>query len=211
MTRSGDAGVTGLADGSRVAKDDARIEGIGAIDEVGAAIGWLEVAVNDMTAQAPSGVTHHPGPDSQVAAGSVVEWSQWLTRTQHDLFDIGGELAMPGHILLDDQATDRLEGWTAALNGNLPPLAEFILAGGSEAAARAHIVRTTCRRAERALVTLAARYERLQAEVGMRPEILRYVNRLSDFLFVLARALNAASGKPDRLWVRDQASRAASR
>lgn len=169
VTRTGDAGTTGLGDGSRTEKDSARIEAIGAIDELNSAIGLLLA----------EGV-----PDKAAAA---------LTEVQHDLFDLGGELSIPGHAGLDDRQVARLETLVADFNYSLPPLREFVLPGGCRAAAAAHVCRTVCRRAERRLVSLA------RGET-VRPLALQYLNRLSDLLFVLARALNREAGSSDVLW-----------
>jgi cob(I)alamin adenosyltransferase len=168
-TRTGDDGTTGLADGSRAAKDSARIVAIGEIDEANSALGVL-------LAEAL--------PESVRAA---------LEGVQHDLFDLGGELSVPGHPIIADSHVARLERELDALNEALPPLENFILPGGSRAAAAAHLARAVCRRAERALVTLAR-------QENVSPPLLRYVNRLSDLLFVAARAINRESGEGDVLW-----------
>jgi cob(I)alamin adenosyltransferase len=173
VTRTGDAGTTGLADGSRVAKDSARIHAIGEIDELNSALGVLLC---------------EPLPDAIAAC---------LTDTQHDLFDLGGELAIPGHTALTDAHIARLEETVERFNADLGPLKEFVLPGGTRAAALAHVARTVCRRAERALVRMAA------SEPVSGPA-RRYLNRLSDLLFVLARALNRAAGRTDVLWRRDR-------
>ncbi len=169
VTRTGDAGTTGLGDGSRVGKDSARIEAIGAVDELNSAIGVL------------------------LAEDVPHEVRTCLTDVQHDLFDLGGELSIPGYAAVADEHVVRLEGAVERFNGDLPPLKEFILPGGTRAAGLAHVARTVCRRAERALVRLAA------AEAVSDPS-RRYVNRLSDLLFVLARTLNRSAGVPDVLW-----------
>jgi cob(I)alamin adenosyltransferase len=169
VTRTGDAGTTGLADGSRVAKDSARIDAIGAIDELNSTLGVL--------------LTEPLPPD--VAAE--------LIDVQHDLFDLGGELSIPGHKAMTDAQVIRLETQVERHNARLAPLKEFVLPGGTRAAAFAHISRTVCRRAERALVHLAA-------TEPVSDAARKYLNRLSDLLFVLARALNNAAGRPDVLW-----------
>ena len=179
-TRTGDDGTTGLVDGSRVAKNAARMEAIGAIDEANSAIG-LAVA--------------------GIAAGASAEHVSALTRIQNDLFDLGADLATPGEDFTPSPMTLRivpsqaewLEAQIDALNGGLEPLRSFILPGGSEAAARVHVARASARKAERAMVALAA-------GDPVNPAALAYVNRLSDYLFVLARAINAA-GSGDVLWV----------
>ncbi|MBM3356894.1 MAG: cob(I)yrinic acid a,c-diamide adenosyltransferase [Betaproteobacteria bacterium] len=168
-TRTGDAGTTGLADGERVAKDAARIEAIGAVDELNSVVGVLaaEALPEDMQA--------------------------CLTGVQHDLFDLGGELSIPGHAIMTESHVTRLERLLDGFNAGLPPLKEFVLPGGSRAASLAHVARAVCRRAERRVVTLA------RAEQAP-PFAMRYLNRLSDLLFVLARALNRRAGRGDVLW-----------
>jgi len=173
VTRTGDAGTTGLGDGSRVAKDAPRIEAIGAVDELNSALGVL------LAETLPESVR------------------SCLLEVQHDLFDIGGELSIPGYHAVRDAHAMRLEEAVDRFNADLPPLKEFILPGGSRSASLAHIARTACRRAERALVHLG-----VTAEVS--EPLRRYVNRLSDLLFVLARVLNRASGGTDVLWRRDR-------
>lgn len=176
-TRTGDDGTTGLVDGSRLAKHAARMEAIGAVDEANSAIGLAVVAL----AQGP-----HAAP---------------LTRIQNDMFDLGADLATPGDDFTPSEMVLRivasqaswLEGQIDALNEGVPPLTSFILPGGSDAAARVHVARASVRRAERAMNALAA-------DDAVNPAALAYVNRLSDYLFVLARALNAA-GAGDVLWV----------
>jgi cob(I)alamin adenosyltransferase len=173
VTRTGDAGTTGLGDGSRVAKDSPRIAAIGDLDELNSTLGLL------LTEPLPA----------KVAA--------CLTSVQHDLFDLGGELAVPGYTAVAEAHVARLEDAVEAFNANLGPLKEFILPGGTRAAATAHLARTVCRRAERALVRLAA-------TDPVSDPARRYLNRLSDLLFVLARTLNRAAGRPDVLWQRDR-------
>jgi cob(I)alamin adenosyltransferase len=169
VTRTGDAGTTGLGDGSRVAKDSARIEAIGSVDELNSTIGVL-------LAEAL------PEP---VAA--------CLVAVQHDLFDLGGELSIPGYTAVTDAHVARIEADVERFNADLAPLKEFILPGGTRAAAQAHVARTVCRRAERSLVAAAA-------TEAITPTARVYLNRLSDLLFVLARALNRAQGRADVLW-----------
>ena len=168
-TRTGDAGTTGLADGSRVAKDSARIEAIGAVDELNSALGVLLAETLPETMRA------------------------CLENAQNDLFDLGGELSVPGHAIMSKAHVERLERELDRFNAELPPLKDFILPGGSRAAALAHVARTVCRRAERRLVALARKQK-------IAPAMPAYLNRLSDLLFVLARAVNRASGQPDVLW-----------
>ncbi len=172
-TRTGDDGSTGLGDGSRVAKDDARVEAYGTVDELNAGLGLLR-------AELPAAHA------AQALLGDI----------QHDLFDLGGELCIPGHALLRAAQVEKLEQEIDRLNDGLPPLKEFILPGGSRAAATAHLARTVCRRAERRVHTLARR----EGNVGALP--LRYLNRLSDYLFVLARTLAREDGGQEVLWSR---------
>jgi cob(I)alamin adenosyltransferase len=172
ITRTGDEGTTGLGDGSRVSKDSARIEAIGTVDELNSAIGLLR-AVPDLAAPV----------------------SKLLLRIQHDLFDLGGELAVPGYSVLTDAHVTALEDAVEDFNAQLPPLKEFILPGGSEAAARCHMARTIARRAERRCWTLAHAQE-------TRGVALIYLNRLSDLLFVLARSLARDEGGKEVLWDR---------
>ena len=169
-TRTGDKGTTGLGDGSRVDKDSLRVETFGTVDELNSYIGLILATELDETIRA------------------------CLTRTQHELFDLGGELCMPGYTLVPPSCVDQLETDLDHFNDNLPPLKDFILPGGSEAAARCHLARTVCRRAERLMVSLA-KVEDLN-EVS-----LRYLNRLSDLLFVLARVLARANGGKEVIWI----------
>jgi len=174
VTRSGDAGLTGLSDGSRVPKDAARIAALGDIDECGSAIGLL---VCELETAPPT------------SSGLAAE----LVRVQHDLFDLGGELSLPGHAVITEAQVARLDAWVERDNAALPPLRNFVLAGGTRAAACAHLARTVARRAERAIVHLG------QAEAVAEP-VRQYINRLSDWLFVVARRLNAEAGRADVLW-----------
>jgi cob(I)alamin adenosyltransferase len=168
-TRTGDAGTTGLADGSRVAKDAPRIEAIGAVDELNSVIGVL------------------------LAEELPAEVRACLNGAQHDLFDLGGELCVPGHTIMSEAHSKRLEEALDAFNARLPALKDFILPGGSRAASLAHVARTVCRRAERTLVGLS------KAD-PLAPPMLQYLNRLSDLLFVLARVLNRHAGGGDVYW-----------
>ena len=174
VTRTGDAGTTGLGDGSRVAKDSPRIAAIGTVDELNSAVGVL------LAETVPEPVR------------------SLLTDVQHDLFDLGGELSIPGHVAVTNAHIERIEAAVERYNADLPMLKEFILPGGTRAAALAHMARTVCRRAERSVVALAA-----QDTVSMPSRI--YLNRLSDLLFVLARVLNRSAGAPDVLWQKDRA------
>jgi cob(I)alamin adenosyltransferase len=168
-TRTGDDGTTGLADGSRLGKDAVRVEAIGDVDELNSVLGLL---LTEMISDALRAM---------------------LSSIQHDLFDIGGELSLPGHTLIEDVHVARLERELEALNATLAPLRDFILPGGTRAAAAAHVARTVCRRAERKLVALS------RAE-PVSPLLLHYLNRLSDLLFVCARAINREAGGTDVLW-----------
>jgi cob(I)alamin adenosyltransferase len=174
VTRGGDAGETSLGDGARLRKDSARIAAIGAVDEANAAIGVLRLATRDT-------------PDVDVM----------LARIQNDLFDVGADLSVPGEggdrLRLTDTPVARLEAEVVAMNAALPKLTSFVLPGGSVAATHAHVARTIVRRAERDVVRLAA-------EEAVTPALLRYLNRLSDHLFVLARVLNG-NGADDVVWV----------
>ncbi|AKH21454.1 cob(I)yrinic acid a,c-diamide adenosyltransferase [Sedimenticola thiotaurini] len=173
-TRTGDKGTTGLGDGRRVDKDSARIEAIGTIDELNCLIGIL--------------ITHSP----------PAEIEQLLTAIQHRLFDLGGELAMPGHNLMSDQSVTDLEQELDKLNENLPPLQEFILPAGNRLAASCHHARAVCRRAERRLTQLARDENEAVNQTG-----LKYLNRLSDLLFVIARVLARQDGGNEVYWRKD--------
>ncbi len=169
-TCTGDAGETGLGDGTRVAKDSARVEAYGCVDETNSAIGVVlaNTIHNELIIRC-------------------------LTDVQHDLFDLGGELCIPGHIILDASYVERLENTLDTLNDTLPPLKEFILPGGNMAAAACHLARTICRRAER-------RVQSLSNVETVNPEGMRYLNRLSDLLFVMARVLARTAGGDEVLW-----------
>ena len=168
-TKTGDDGTTGLGDGKRVAKDSARVAAYGTVDELNSAIGVV------LAQEIPAPVR------------------ETLTQAQHDLFDLGGELCIPGMAMVDDADVERLETTLDGFNADLPALKDFILPGGGMAAACCHVARTVCRRAEREVVTLSR-------QESVRPEAIRYLNRLSDLLFVLARVLARASGHGEVLW-----------
>jgi len=176
-TRTGDDGTTGLGDGSRVPKDSARVEAYGTVDELNSVLGVL-LAVPGL----PDGVT------------------AVLTEVQHELFDLGAELCIPGHIVITAAHVERLEKALDGFNDPLPPLKEFILPGGGPAAAACHLGRTVSRRAERRTWALA------RAET-VNPEVLRYLNRLSDLLFVLARVLARHERGSEVLWRHDRGKR----
>jgi len=173
-TRTGDDGTTGLGDGSRVAKDSARVGAYGTVDELNSTLGVVLAQV-DLEKNVPESLR------------------ETLTQVQHDLFDLGGELCIPGMVMIHEADVTRLETTLDAFNADLPALKDFILPGGGMAAAACHVSRTVCRRAEREVVALS------RSEV-VRPEAIRYLNRLSDLLFVLARVLARASGHGEVLW-----------
>ena len=168
-TKTGDAGTTGLGDGTRVAKDSLRVVAMGDVDELNSVIGLLL---------------------TEPVSGKI---RACLTRVQHDLFDMGGEICMPGFAMIKAERVTALETQLDEWNDTLTPLKEFILPGGSRAASYCHLARTVCRRAERQLTTLNS-HEKI-TEIS-----LQYINRLSDLLFVLCRILNKEVGVPDVLW-----------
>jgi cob(I)alamin adenosyltransferase len=171
-TRTGDDGTTGLANGERVDKADSRVGAFGDVDETNSAIGLL-----------------------LAEPGLPVEIGTSLTRIQHELFDIGAELSLPGYRQIGGEHVERLERDLDSLNDALPPLKEFVLPGGTRPAAICHLARTICRRAERS----AWAASKLTA---LNPELLRYLNRLSDLLFVMARCLARQNGGEETLWRR---------
>jgi len=169
-TRTGDAGLTRLATGEQVPKTSARIAASGDLDETNSAIGVV-LSANDV-----------PEPVRQI-----------LTRIQHELFELGAELAQPGKVRATDEQVRQLEESLDSLNADLPPLREFVLPGGTRAAAACHLARAICRRAERGIWRLAE-------EAELNPALLRYVNRLSDLLFVVARVLARQETAEEPLW-----------
>lgn len=169
-TRTGDDGSTGLGDGSRVAKDAPRVAAYGTVDELNSTLGMV-----------------------LACEGLPGDVREALTQVQHDLFDLGGELCIPGMAMIQDGDIGRLEEVLDGFNDPLPPLKDFILPGGGMAASCCHLARTVCRRAEREVVALA------RGE-PVRPQAARYLNRLSDLLFVLCRVLARASGHGEVLW-----------
>lgn len=173
-TRTGDDGTTGLGDGSRVDKDSLRVEAYGTVDEANSTIGV--VLANDSL---PTRIR------------------ECLTEIQHDLFELGGELCIPGHRAIETHFIERLEKNLDQVNADLPSLKEFILPGGSQAAAACHVARATVRRAERRVASL-------RKVETVRGEALQYLNRLSDLLFVIARALARAESGQEVLWNRDR-------
>jgi cob(I)alamin adenosyltransferase len=180
-TRTGDDGTTGLGDGTRVGKDDLRVQAMGDVDELNSQLGVLLA---------------EPLPDDVRAL---------LVRIQHELFNLGGELSIPGFELIGDEAVARLDDALAHYNATLPRLKEFILPAGTRSAAIAHVCRTVARRAERAVVALAR-------SAAVRGQLVQYLNRLSDLLFVLARVLNRANldglGGDDVYWNSERLKRA---
>jgi len=176
-TKTGDDGTTGLGDGSRTPKDSARVEAYGTVDELNSTIGVL---------LACDGV-----PD---------DVRELLERIQHALFDLGGELCVPGMAMIHEADVTALEQTLDHYNADLPRLKEFILPGGGMAAAQCHVARTVCRRAERRVVTLAR-------SESVRAEVVHYLNRLSDLLFVLCRVLARASGHGEVLWQHEKRPR----
>lgn len=173
-TRTGDDGTTGLGDGTRVDKDNPRVEAYGTVDEANSAIGMILA------------VEHVATPIRRC-----------LTEVQHDLFELGGELCIPGHVAITQEFIDRLENELDAFNSDLPPLKDFILPGGGAAASACHLARTIVRRAER-------RCSRLKKQEHVRDEVIRYLNRLSDLLFVIARCLARAESGKEVLWDRQR-------
>lgn len=176
-TRTGDDGTTGLGDGSRIAKDAPRLAALGDVDELNSVLGVL--------------LTEPLSP----------EISMDLMAIQNDLFDMGAELCIPGHSAVTEDQIARLDARLAHYNATLAPLREFILPGGTRGAAQAHVARTVCRRAERAVVALA----RVET---VNPPVRQYLNRLSDLLFVLARFINRVEGTGDVFWASPNARKA---
>ncbi len=174
-TKTGDKGETGLGDGSRISKTSARIQVIGEVDEVNSWVGILAAELD-----------------------SKDEHQVILNQIQHDLFDLGGEVCVPGYQALAPSMLEGLENALVEINENLPALKDFILPGGSKAASYCHMARTVCRRAERSIVTLAN--EEADNSEAVSPLAMQYLNRLSDFFFVLARDLARKDGGQEVLW-----------
>ncbi|MDP3841894.1 MAG: cob(I)yrinic acid a,c-diamide adenosyltransferase [Oxalobacteraceae bacterium] len=172
-TRTGDGGTTGLGDGSRTDKDSQRIHAMGEVDELNSQLGVLLC---------------EPLPDAL---------REELLTIQHDLFDLGGELCIPGYTMITAEQVARLDQLLEKYNAGLAPLRDFILPGGSRAAALAHVCRTVCRRAERAIVSLGK-----TEQINDAPR--QYTNRLSDLLFVLSRVLNRFAGGSDVIWEKER-------
>jgi cob(I)alamin adenosyltransferase len=169
-TRTGDDGTTGLGTGDRVPKDSLRVEAYGTVDELNSIIGLILAA-----------------PELDDTIGTC------LTRVQHQLFDLGGELCMPGHTAITADAVTGLETALDGFNADLPPLKDFVLPGGTPEAATCHVARTVCRRAERRVLGLSR-------DEAVNDQALIYLNRLSDLLFVLSRAFNRRAGHAEPLW-----------
>ncbi|MDH3673020.1 MAG: cob(I)yrinic acid a,c-diamide adenosyltransferase [Gammaproteobacteria bacterium] len=172
-TRTGDDGTTGLGDGTRVSKDNPRVEAYGTVDELNSVIGLL------LTNSLPE------------------EIHECLVGVQHRLFDLGGELCLPAHTAITQHHVSELERILDDLNASLSPLKDFILPGGSAAAAVCHVARTVCRRAERRTISLSKQEK-------ISEFIVQYLNRLSDLLFVIARTLNVQAGRQDVLWRKEK-------
>jgi cob(I)alamin adenosyltransferase len=172
-TRTGDAGETSLGDGSRVSKLDPRIAAFGTVDELNSLIGAALATIGE------------------------AELREVLERVQNELFDLGADLSVPldvdGRLRIEEAAVDRLEADCDRFNAELPALKSFVLPGGSDAAARLHVARTVCRRAEREVLLASG-------PLDLNPLVLVYLNRLADLLFILARSANAAAGMPEPLW-----------
>ena len=173
VTRTGDNGTTGLGDGRRVDKDNPHVQAMGDVDELNSHIGLL------LCEDLPQAIR------------------EALIQVQHELFDIGGELCIPGHTAITEEDVLRLDELLAQYNANLTPLKDFILPGGTRAAAQAHVCRTVCRRAERSIVTLGK-------DEYLNDYSRQYMNRLSDLLFVLGRTLNRETGGKDHLWQKER-------
>lgn len=189
-TRTGDDGTTGLANGTRLPKDHARFCCMGDVDELNSQLGLLRAHLAQAEADFPS----------------LSQINLMVFEIQHDLFDLGGELALPEHTVLSSDRLLRLEEWLGALNAELPPLKEFILPAGSQATALAHVARTIARRAERSLVAL----DHAQDHAGLprpRDALRHYLNRLSDLLFVIARSVSRTQGLSDVAWRNDARQR----
>lgn len=174
-TRTGDDGTTGLGDGSRTPKDSPRVETIGDLDELNSVVGLVIERAQT------------------VDLGTTVHFLRWC---QHRIFDLGGEISIPGHTIVNDTHVTAVETELDRINAELPPLANFILPGGSELIATIHIARSTCRRAERRIVALTRSSKDHRAGLG-------FINRLSDYLFVLGRYVAAQTGVDEVLWEQD--------
>lgn len=183
-TRTGDDGTSGLADGTRLPKDHARFHAMGDVDELNSQIGLLRALLR-----------------AEAASADFRSVDEKLRAVQNDLFDLGGQISCPGLVLLKTERLQQLDEWVAQDNADLPRLQEFILPGGSIPAAQGHVVRTLARRAERSLTALGHALEDGEAQTAV---LRQYLNRLSDWLFILSRRLNRALGQDDVLWQRDE-------
>ncbi|PCJ37552.1 MAG: ATP:cob(I)alamin adenosyltransferase [Moraxellaceae bacterium] len=179
-TRTGDDGTTGLGDGSRIEKDNVRVEAYGAVDELNSCIGMV---ISQLF--------------SSLMDNCSFPLQDWLSDIQHDLFDLGGELSIPNHTSLTANPIDQLEEQIDTMNKQLPMLKEFILPGGNQAAATCHLARTVCRRAERNVYTLSK-------SSTVNPFSLKYLNRLSDWLFVAARIIARLDNGTEVMWNRQR-------
>ncbi|TWT74917.1 cob(I)yrinic acid a,c-diamide adenosyltransferase [Allorhodopirellula solitaria] len=202
-TRSGDGGTTGLFGGPRVRKDDARIEAYGTVDELNAILGCIR-SVLDATRAENDGAAGADGVAETVAA--LTHFDACFSLIQHELFSLGAELASPRPAEFDLQVIgeaqiERLEGWIDESESRLAPLKQFILPGGSALASHVHVARAVCRRSERRVITLA---ETTAAEAPVRVSLIVYLNRLSDWFFVVSRDINRVLGRPDQPWVKPQ-------
>ena len=176
-TRTGDKGETGLGDGSRINKDDSRVHAMGSVDELNS---WIGLLVEQLISANEPGLTPMAG---------------FLRGCQHRVFDLGGEISIPGYQIITQAHVEKIETELDALNQHLQPLENFILPGGSALIAQAHLARSICRRAERDLVTLQN-----EPEQSTNPEGLQFLNRLSDYLFVLARYIAREQNVEEVLW-----------
>jgi len=181
-TRTGDDGTSGLADGTRLPKDHARFHAMGDVDELNSQLGLLRAQLN----------VHH--------AEELQSVDQALRQVQNDLFNLGGQISCPGMTLLMPERLQQLDAWVTRDNADLPRLTEFILPGGSLPAAQCHVARTVARRAERSLTALGHALEDGEAQTAL---LRQYLNRLSDWLFILSRRINRTLGQADVLWQRD--------
>lgn len=189
-TRTGDTGTTGLFGGPRVAKDDVRIEAYGTVDELNAVLGCVRSAI----AQTNTATTS--------ANDLLASLDQKTVQIQHELFSIGAELASPkpdefNLRVIGESHVERLENWIDESESRLPPLKQFILPGGSAVAGQVHLARAVCRRAERRVVTLS---EAVGSDAAISESVIIYLNRLSDWLFVVSRDVNQGLGYPDQPW-----------
>lgn len=190
-TRTGDDGTSGLADGTRLPKDHARFHAMGDVDELNSQLGLLRAQLKASLLE------------PQILADYAAEMGQVdeaLRQVQNDLFNLGGQISCPGMTLLLPERLQQLDEWVARDNADLPRLSEFILPGGSLAAAQCHIARTLARRAERSLTALGHALEDGESQTAL---LRQYLNRLSDWLFILSRRINRALGQADVLWQRD--------